>query len=146
MNIGCLGLSANPPHKGHIDVARVLLKSGCFFDEIWLIPVYKHSFDEKSDMAPWKHRSAMCRLLQEPSIRVCEVEREREGISYTIDTLAHLRSKYPQHSFAWCVGSDIVTSGSYRNWHRWEELKEREKICVVERPGYILTAEMPDCF
>jgi nicotinic acid mononucleotide adenylyltransferase len=36
------------------------------------------------------------------------------------------------------VGSDILTSGSYRDWHRWADLEREEKILVSERAGYPL--------
>lgn len=145
LRVGCLGLAANPPHRGHIEHARILLGSG-WVDEVWLIPVFRHAF-EKSDMAPWEHRVNMCRMLGGEDIRVLDIEGERGGISYTIDTLKCLKRRYPGHIFYWCVGYDIVTSGSYLKWHRWKEMKNNFQFLLVERPGYPLQdIEIPKVF
>lgn len=145
MKIACLGLSANPPHMGHVVGARIVLGSG-YVDEVWLIPAFKHPFS-KPDMASWHHRLAMTRLLEEPGIVVSDAEYERGGTSYTIDTLRYLQEKYPEHEFYWAVGSDIVTSGTYVKWRSWEELRKNFKFIVFERPGYPITqTEVPDNF
>jgi len=147
MRIGCLGLNANPPHLGHLSAATAFLTSG-FVDEVWLIPSYDHPFGKK-DIAAWEHRVNMCRLLEIPDIAIytslAEVEmRETEEYefqkSYTVYVLQYLRKTRPMHEFYWCVGSDIVTSGSYKKWHRWEDLEQEDKILVAERAGYPLPA------
>lgn len=145
MRIGCLGLNANPPHLGHRLAAEAFRWSG-FVDQVWLIPTFAHPFG-KQDIASWEHRVNMCRLLENQDIGIwvslaeCEMldyEEYKHDKSYTIYTLEYLRKLHPNFQFIWCVGSDIVTSGSYRDWHRWEELEKEDKILVAERAVYPL--------
>lgn len=145
MKVGCFGINANPPHLGHREAAAAFLRSG-FVDQVWLIPTFEHPFD-KADVASWEHRVTMCRLLtnQETGVRVSLAECEmlefteyKHDKSYTVYTIEYLRKLHPKFQFLWCVCSDIVTSGSYRDWHRWDELAQEAKILVSERAGYPL--------
>ncbi|MBI2463114.1 MAG: nicotinate (nicotinamide) nucleotide adenylyltransferase [Candidatus Spechtbacteria bacterium] len=143
--IGCLGLSANPPHLGHLAAARAVLKSG-LVDEVWLIPVFAHAFN-KPDFAPWRHRVAMTKFLEEPGIIVCEIEGERTVVSYTADTVAALRERHPDYEFFWVIGSDIVARGEYLQWHNWDELKNMIRFIVIDRSGYpICESDVPERF
>ena len=149
LRVGCLGLNANPPHLGHLTAAMAFRYSG-FVDEVWLIPSYDHPFGKK-DIAVWEDRVNMCRLLENPTelIYTSLVEAEMQESeeyqfqkSYTVYVLQYLRKTCPGHQFYWCVGSDIVTSGSYKKWYRWGDLEQEEKILVAEREGYPLLAGM----
>ena len=55
------GLSANPPtgEGGHATIVAHLRR---MFDEVWVLPVYRHAFDSKSNLAPYDHRVRMCEL------------------------------------------------------------------------------------
>lgn len=148
MRIGCFGLNANPPHLGHAEAAMIFRYSG-LLDEVWLIPSFEHPFS-KPDVARWEQRVHMCCLLEHnsPDIWVSLAEAEVVDFgkynvdkSYTIYTLQHLRQTFPVHKFYWCICSDIVTSGSYRDWHRWDELEKEDMILVAERSGYPVTAD-----
>lgn len=147
MRIGCLGLSANPPHIGHIENARTLLASGRV-DEVWLIPVFRHPFaSDKPSMAQWHHRVLMARMLEEPGVIVSEVEGELGSTSYTLETLRHLNKTRPEHMFYWCVGSDIITSKSYLKWKCFREIEQKFRFFAIERPGYPLKGlYIPGCF
>lgn len=147
MRIGCFGISANPPHFGHLNTAAEIRLSG-LVDQVWLIPSFQHPFS-KQDLVCWNDRVNMCRFLENDRIRVslaeCEMTESGNytsiGKSYTIYTLWYLREKHPSHTFYWCVGSDVVVSGSYLFWHRWDELQKEEMILVMERPGYPMPKE-----
>ena len=55
------GLSANPPtgEGGHATIVAHLRR---MFDEVWVLPVYRHAFESKSNLAPYDHRVRMCEL------------------------------------------------------------------------------------
>ena len=154
MRIGCLGLNANPPHIGHLAAAAAFRWSG-FVDAVWFIPSYEHPFS-KSDVAPWEHRVNMCRLLENPAIQISaslveaemgETEEYKFQKTFTVYALEHLRKTRPAHEFYWCVGSDIITSGSYKNWYCWDKLEQEDKILVAEREGYpLLKGALPRPF
>lgn len=145
MRIGCLGLSANPPHRGHASAASLLLASKKV-DEVWLIPVFNHAF--RKSLASWEHRLAMCRILERNYSHVyaspveAEIEeQERHGVSYTLFTVRYLKEKFPHHAFYWCVGSDIILDHSYLRWYKWAELQKEIEFLVLEKPGYPLGAQ-----
>ena len=143
--VGCLGLSANPPHFGHLAAALAVLKSG-IVDEVWLVPVFAHAFD-KPEFAPWHHRLAMTKMLQEPGISVCDIEGEFARTSFTIDTVKALIKRYPNNEFFWIIGSDIICNQDYLRWHEWDELRHIIKFAVVDRPGYSLDIhDIPESF
>ncbi len=131
--IGCLGLSADPPHLGHLEIARLLLKKK-IVEEVWLIPCYRHPFGKP--LASSKHRWQMTKLLEEPGVKTKEVEICRKGKSYTIDTVRILKEKYPDYQFFLVIGSDILKTCSFLNWKHWSELSFLVEFLVVERPGY----------
>lgn len=131
--IGCLGLSADPPHLGHLEIARLLLRKK-LVDEIWLIPCYAHSFGKP--LSEPRHRWQMAKLLERPGIKVSDVEFSRKGKSYTIDTIKILKEKYPSYQFFWIIGSDIVKSKSYERWKDWDTLKALINFLVVSREGF----------
>lgn len=131
--IGLLGLAANPPHNGHLEVARLVLKKK-LVDLMWLVPCYRHSFD-KFLVSP-EDRWKMTLLMESKEIQVTNIEFRLKGISYTIKTVKALKEEYPNCDFFWIVGSDIVKSGSYKKWKDWEELSSLIDFLVVPRQGF----------
>lgn len=138
-------MSANPPHLGHLTVAKNLLKTK-LVDEVWLIPCWRHSFGKK--LAGSRHRWKMVKMMERPpKIRVSDIEFRRKGISYTIDTVKILKQKHPEHHFFWLIGSDIVKDQSYKKWKDWPVLAKLIKFMVVQRPGYeIIKNPLPYSF
>lgn len=82
----CLfGLSANPPHLGHVGIVKALSKLKCDdeeeeqFDEIRILPVYTHMFKEKrGNQASYQDRLEMCRLAFDgiPKVKVSDDEKK----------------------------------------------------------------------
>lgn len=143
--IACLGLSANPPHVGHLYAARQILKKG-YADEVWLIPCNQHNF--KRGLWPKKYRWRMTKLMEEKGIKASDIELKRGGVSYTIDTVRELKEKYPSYTFVWVLGSDIVAYESYLRWHNWRALCGRITFFVIRRPGFPVpnAPKLPRCF
>ena len=140
--IGLLGFSADPPHYGHLDIARLLLKRRRV-DEVWIVPCGKHSFGKP--MAPAIHRRRMAKFLESRRIKVSDVEIKRFGISYTIDTIIILRKKFPDYQFFWVLGSDIVKLGTYKKWRDWKKLASLANFLAVDRSGFRIN-KLPDGF
>lgn len=131
--IGCLGLSANPPHLGHLGIAEKVLEKR-LVDEVWLIPIFKHSFGKK--LARVEDRWQMVKFLKGDKIKINDIELQRKGKSLTIETVKILIEKYPSCEFTWIIGSDIVKSREYKRWDNWDELFSLTKFIVVSRPGF----------
>ncbi|MDO8494645.1 MAG: nicotinate-nicotinamide nucleotide adenylyltransferase [Deltaproteobacteria bacterium] len=119
--IGLLFGSFNPPHFGHLALARLPLEEGKV-DQVWVIPCFEHPFEKK--LASFEDRSAMCHLLfQELGERVSilTVEKELGGKSFTARTIHHLKEKNSNVKFSMIVGEDIAKEAP--TWQGYEEWK-----------------------
>jgi len=81
------------------------------------------------------HRLAMCRLLLEgvSGLSVCALETEREGPSYTVDTLTCIQARHPHAELTLIVGADIA--GTLPAWREPARLLELASLAVASRPG-----------
>ena len=128
MNIAILGGSFDPPHNGHLFVAKQMLKNkNC--DKVILMPVFKHPFGKL--LTDPEHRLAMTRLLEDKNIEVSDFEIKRKKISYSIDTLNALKKLAPHDDFVWVIGKDQI--GDFEKWKNWREIKEEFGLIVVPR-------------
>jgi nicotinate-nucleotide adenylyltransferase len=80
-------------------------------------------------------RLAMCRLLADGLAGVCvsALELERDGPSYTVDTLRAVHESHPQAELTFIVGADIA--GTVPAWHEAPELLRLAELAVAARPG-----------
>lgn len=143
MRVAILGTSSNPPHNDHIFIAREVLKQN-FADEVWIVPCRYHVFNKP--LWPRQYRWKMTKLLEENGIKACNIEIKRPGKSYTLDTVLLLKEKYPQHTFYWIVGSDLIVTGEYKKWKEWPQLKKEIKFLLIKRPGFSLALAREKCF
>lgn len=118
--IGLLFGSFNPPHAGHLALARLPLEEKKV-EQVWVIPCWQHPFEKK--LAGFNERVAMCRLaFQElgKKISVLTIEKELGGTSFTARTLKHFMKENPGVGFAMIVGEDIAkeapTWQGYADW------------------------------
>ena len=131
--IALFGGSFNPPHVGHVLVVAWVLATDQA-DEVWLIPTAHHPFGK--DLAPFADRAAMAQAAVAPlgsRVKVDLVEGEREGPSYTIDTVELLRKRHPDCRFSLVVGTDILHDGP--KWKEWDRLRTLVDLLVVRRGG-----------
>src|SRR4051812_6311472 len=99
MRVALYGGSFNPPHLSH-QLAMVCALSTAPIDELWMVPTYKHPFDKP--LAPFADRVRMCELAAAPftPVRVCRIEEELAGESYTLRTVKALQARHPWHQFS----------------------------------------------
>ena len=123
--IGIYGGSFNPPHPGHLRVAQYALKT-LGLDKILMIPtgIAPHKIMPADTPTP-AQRLEMCRIAARhiPRAEACPLELEREGASYTVDTLRALRQQYPQADLWLVVGTDMVLT-----FDRWRQPEEMAKL------------------
>lgn len=128
------GGSFDPPHKGHIALARAVLAQG-LADEVWLaaayVPPHKHRL-----LSKFSERMAMLSLAcrGEKNILPCGIEGELQlNPSYTSAVLAELRRRYPDREFILVIGEDMLTS--FHTWHNADELLRDYRIICYPRVG-----------
>jgi nicotinate-nucleotide adenylyltransferase len=133
-SVGVLGGTFNPPHLGHLAVARHAR------DELDLqlvllmparIPPHKPS---EEDPGP-EHRLRMCELLGQdtPDVAACSLELGRPGPSYTVDTLRSIHVSNPDAELTFILGADIA--GTLPAWREPAKLLQLADLAVAARQG-----------
>ncbi|GAF65993.1 nicotinate-nucleotide adenylyltransferase [Alkalihalobacillus trypoxylicola] len=132
--IGLFGGTFDPPHIGHMIMAQEVLNQ-CHLDEIWFVPVHTPPHKKRESQTSNEDRLKMLEacVSDVENFFISTVEYERKGISYTFDTVKHLRSQFPDVKFYFIIGGDMIEQLS--NWHQIEELKDMITFIGVHRPG-----------
>ena len=138
MKIGIYGGSFNPPHLGHLAAAESAAKY-LQLDKLILIPAGIPPHKALSADEPGKaHRLAMTRLMGEQAaldtgveVEVSAMEVEREGKSYSVDTVREIHEQYPGAELWLLMGTDMFLS--FQNWYKPEEILRYAGLCAFGR-------------
>ncbi|MCB5177669.1 MULTISPECIES: nicotinate-nucleotide adenylyltransferase [Microvirga] len=137
MRIGLYGGSFNPAHAGHRHVSLLALRR-LRLDRIWWIVTPGNPLKDLSELVPLPLRVEGAReTADHPRIDVTTFE-EEIGASYTVETLAYLRRRYPGVRFVWIMGADSLAS--FHRWRGWRRIARTMPFAVVDRPGWTLKA------
>lgn len=133
-NIAIFGGTFNPFHIGHYEMLSSLCELS-FVDKVFVMPdkIPPHkSFDGAIDDI---HRQNMCLLACEDfdKAELCLIEFERDGKSYTIDTVKLLKEKYPNDNFYIAIGGDMLST--LDTWYNWQELIKTVPFIAFSREG-----------
>ena len=124
-NIAIYGGSFDPPHKGHLLLAKNLAKE-CNADKVLIIPAYSSPFKDGT-VAEGTDRLAMCKhTFTDPIFEISAIELNREGKSYTVDTIKDLKKYYPNDNLFLFMGDDMFLS--LANWYKYKELLS---LCTI---------------
>lgn len=133
MRLGLYGGTFDPVHEAHLEVAR-RARDKFSLDRVLLIPNRLPPHKPGSTGASYEHRLAMLRLAVAgiPGLEACDIE-NRDGKSFTIQTLELLRSVYQEAEFYFLIGADAFAE--VLTWYRFEEVFRATQFIVVSRPG-----------
>lgn len=131
--IGLMGGSFNPIHCGHVALARAALESGRV-ERVLFLPTGNPPH-KKEGLADKFDRLRMVELAveHEAGMAVCREEIDRDGVIYTVDTLAALKRKMPDCTLTYLIGADTLRA--LGTWRRVETVIERCKFLVLMREG-----------
>ena len=134
MHVGLFGGSFNPPHLGHLIVAETV-REQFGLDALWWMPAYQPPHKTGTALAAVEHRLAMTQraVAENPGFAVSDLEVQRKGTSYTVDTVRTLQAEHPDHTFSLIIGSDSLHG--FSSWHQPEEIIARVPLIVYKRPG-----------
>lgn len=129
-----MGGSFDPVHVAHVALAESALLA-LRLDEVRWIPVGQ-PWQKSRQLAPAEHRVAMVEraVAHEPRFTVDRIEVDREGPSFTLDTVRALQAAHPDVA-EWCL---VIGLDQYLNlptWQGWTELIERVTLAVAVREG-----------
>jgi nicotinate-nucleotide adenylyltransferase len=135
MKIGLMGGTFDPIHIGHLLAAQSVSEE-LGLDEVWFVPTNVPPHKAASGAAAPQERLAMVRLAIEgyDRFKAEPIELERGGVSYSIETVVLLRSRYPDHDFYYIIGADMVRY--LPKWVRIEELAKQVTFVGLQRPGF----------
>jgi nicotinate-nucleotide adenylyltransferase len=139
MKIGLFFGSFNPVHTGHLIIAN-FMATHTDLSKIWMVVSPQNPLKLKKTLAKDYDRLHLLQLAIGDNTRLVasNVEFSLPRPSYTIDTLTHLKEKYPQHEFALIMGGDNLAT--LHLWKNYEMLLENHDIYVYQRPNYDLGA------
>lgn len=132
--IGILGGTFDPVHIGHLILAASA-RDQLQTDVLLLIPNYQSPFKTGQPLAPFVHRMEMLKraIGETTGFTVSDIEGQRKGISYMVDTLDALCQEYPGDEMYLIMGSDAANDLSL--WHESERILEMAQIAAVARSG-----------
>ena len=137
MKIGLFFGSFNPIHIGHLIIANYMCTQTPL-EQVWFVVSPQNPFKAKSSLARDYDRLHLVRLAIESNnnLRASNIEFDLPKPSYTIDTLIHLREKYPDHEFVLIMGGDNLET--FHKWKNYEIILRDYEIYVYKRPAYEL--------
>jgi nicotinate-nucleotide adenylyltransferase len=135
VNIGIMGGTFDPIHNGHLIVAKHAQKQGGL-DEVWFMPSSLPPHKETEGIVEAADRLEMVSIAIRDcaAFRLCELEINRGGTSYSIDSAKILIEQFPSYQFSWIIGADMIAY--LPQWHRIDELMTMIRFIGVRRPGY----------
>ena len=139
--IGVMGGTFDPIHHGHL-VAASEVADRFNLDEVIFVPTGQPWQKEGKTISPAEDRYLMTVIATaaNPRFSVSRVDIDRDGPTYTIDTLRDLREQFPDEELYFITGADALAS--IMSWHDWEEMFQLAEFVGVTRPGYDLREDM----
>jgi nicotinate-nucleotide adenylyltransferase len=133
-SVGILGGTFNPPHIGHLVCAQEA-RAQLGLDRVVLMPVGVPPHKEAGEDPGGEHRYEMCRLAtaKDERLGVSRLELDREGRSYTVDTLRAIHESAPGDDLTFIVGGDMAHS--LPTWREPEAVLGLATLAVAERAG-----------
>lgn len=135
MRICIFGGSFDPPHIGHLLVAQTVCEAEKF-DKILFIPANRPP--HKNNISEVNDRLAMLNLAVEgnPNFEISDIEIQRGGVSYTIDTLKTIRPNIikEEDELFFLIGSDSLLE--FSQWKSPREILQNCNVVVAIRPGF----------
>lgn len=135
MKIGLYFGSFNPVHVAHLIIANHILNE-TEIEKLWFVVSPHNPLKTEANLLNEYHRLHLVRLATEDDnrIKASDIEFNLPKPSYTVNTLAYLAEKYPEHEFRIIMGSDSFQNLS--KWKNYEVIIRNYPIYVYLRAGF----------
>jgi nicotinate-nucleotide adenylyltransferase len=136
--VGVMGGTFDPVHHGHL-VAASEVAQWFDLDEVIFVPTGEPW--QKTEVSPSEHRYLMTVIAtaSNPRFTVSRVDIDRDGPTYTIDTLRDLKAQRPDAELFFITGADAIAQ--ILSWRDHDELWDLAHFVAVSRPGHILNTD-----
>lgn len=131
--LGILGGTFNPIHRAHLAIAEAAIRH-FMLDAVLFVPA--HTPPHKGEQSVSTHeRMDMLRLAlaDQHHCSISTIELERQGVSYTVDTIRDLRSLHPEAELFFIIGDDSLVQ--LHSWKCIHELLDMCRFVTISRPG-----------
>lgn len=131
--VGVYGGTFDPIHRTHLEIAQAAMRHAQL-DKVIFVVAARPPHKRGGVFASAEDRLAMVEALvaQEPGMAVSRLELDREGPSYTVDTLRELQAEYPDAALYLIVGYDTLLD--LPKWRDPQGVFDRARLLVVPRP------------
>lgn len=132
MKVGLYFGSFNPINIGHLVIGNYLAEHGDL-DQIWFVVTPHNPFKKKDTLLDNYQRLEMVYLATKeyPKLKPCDIEFNLPQPNYTLNTLAYLQEKHPQHDFCLIMGEDNLKG--FHKWKNYQVILENHDIYVYPR-------------
>ena len=130
--VGIMGGTFDPIHNAHLSLGQCALNQ-LSLDEVWFMPAKDPYFKKNKKVTPSKQRCEMTSLAVSgiEGFKLSLFELEREGETYTAETLELLHEKHPDIHFYFIIGADSMYQ--IDTWYRPEKIMELATLAVAGR-------------
>ncbi|GGH38811.1 nicotinate-nucleotide adenylyltransferase [Microbacterium album] len=138
LRIGVMGGTFDPIHHGHLVAASEVAQS-FGLDEVVFVPTGRPWQKEQVSPAEQRYEMTVIATASNPQFTVSRVDIDRDGPTYTVDTLRDLRAQRPDAELFFISGADAVAQ--ILSWRDHDELWDLAHFVAVSRPGHVLDVE-----
>lgn len=140
MKIGLYFGTFNPIHVGHLIIANHMAEYSDL-EQIWMVVTPHNPHKQKNTLLDDYQRLHLVNLAIEeyPKIKASDVEFKLSQPNYTVNTLAHLKDKFPQHEFSLIMGEDNLKS--LHKWKNYEYILENHAFYIYPRVSQAIEKE-----
>ena len=123
MKIAIIGGSFDPIHNGHLAMARHVLRHH-LAAQVWFM-LSKQTPLKDRVLTSFAIRAQMVKraIAHDKRMRLCTLEQEREGLSYSVDTVRECKRRWPMHEFVWLLGNDQASQ-----LHQWKDIDDLSEM------------------
>src|SRR5947209_3226451 len=140
MRVGVFGGTFDPIHLGHLILAEQC-REQAELDQVLFMPAALPPHKQQQPLTPFAQRAEMLALAisGHPPFRVEELEKDRPGPSYTVDTLNELHAHRPGDELFFMIGSDSLSE--LASWYQPKRVLELATLLVVARGNWPTLSE-----
>ena len=130
--VGVFGGTFDPPHLGHSIVAAEVMEA-LRLDRLLWVPaaVPPHKQGRRVTSAEVRRRMVAAAVRDHPGFELCDLELQRDGVSYTVDTLRRLRSDHPAWSLYLIIGADLLEG--FASWRDPDAIRRMARLVAISR-------------
>lgn len=133
--IGIFGGTFNPVHYGHLRVA-LECKQALELDEMRMMICAQPPHREYPGVSAVQRKAMLeLALVDSAELMLDARELDREGLSYSVDTLESLKCEFPDAALFMVIGSDSFQS--FSSWHRWQHIMDLCNLVIARRPDNV---------